>query len=1091
MSDTDSTDETVDPTEQSNTEATSKSANSSDSDDSKAVEKPEDSPTENEETPKVKKPLGIRLLKVCLVLIVLFFLGIWVLPVGLRLGAEYWLRSQGQTDADIGDIDFNPFTGRVVIKTLDTSGEQGDELTMSEAEVQLRYSELLHKRIYVEKFSLSDVGLDVVINDNGSMVIGGLPIVTPEETEETEAEPWGFGLGGIELNNVTIRYNDSKLTTDLMVNSISVAEMKSWEPEVPTAYSMALVVNESPVHLAGNASPFKTAPVVDMTLSIKDLSLNFLEPVLMDQLQSLNGELTTELKSSIKVDPSNESVELILMGDISLDSLQLAMEPNTINQGEIHWDGSLTVMGSMNAPNVRMEGTTSLNNGLFLLESNRYHINHDTLRWSGVVDIKQDQSPLLTLAGAMNTQGFKVADQELTSQLFSSKEVNIDLPNFSIDLDSQAMQGHTDVVVNDSTLSLAALSAGSIQSDALWNGSVAFWDGVQTSLKILTSIEVNDLVINDTDEVTTQIAWSSLHLGAEQFTIDSTPQDQMFNLEGELTLANSIVTPVDSPYTITQLQTDWQGFVTANEIEEEVILRAEGNIKIQDTNVSEIDSARTLAEIASTQVDGLIYEGPDTVQFASASIRQLATLERGAQESAPEDALDRIARIEAIDLLNVKLNARSLDADRIVLTSVSSWLERDKAGAMEMATWFGVEDGAEPDVTASTDAAAPTEGLPEEEAEAFSLRIGQFDLQGTNTVIFRDTSVDPSVRIDLNEVLVSMGDLNTGTPDTLSPLKVSAKLGKYSSINSEGKVAPLADNLSANMKTSIKQIDLSPLTPYSERFIGYRLKSGVFNGDFDVNIEQGALDTKNDIVLNQLALERLSADEKDGFAEQVGYSVNTALSLLRDNNGDIELSIPVAGSLDDPDISIADIVQTATFNAVKGSVLVVFKPLGAIFDKSNFLKFDPLTFEVGSADLPDDVRKKLTDVSKLLKNKPGIRLTLCGVTTTADADFLLKNKIAELPPPPEEPVKEVTIEEVFLGNPEKPAEDASEETEEETVMETIELTDEELLVLSQQRGEAVKDFLVKEGGVDPERLILCSPGVDKEEDAKPRVDFSL
>ena len=130
-------------------------------------------------------------------------------------------------------------------------------------------------------------------------------------------------------------------------------------------------------------------------------------------------------------------------------------------------------------------------------------------------------------------------------------------------------------------------------------------------------------------------------------------------------------------------------------------------------------------------------------------------------------------------------------------------------------------------------------------------------------------------------------------------------------------------------------------------------------------------------------MERLSEDEKDQFAEQVGYSVNTALSLLRDNNGDIELSIPVSGSLDDPDISIADILQTATFNAVKGSVLVVFKPLGAIFDKSNFLKFDPLTFDVGSAKLPDDVRKKLTDVSKLLKNKPGIRLTLCGVTTTA------------------------------------------------------------------------------------------------------------
>jgi outer membrane protein OmpA-like peptidoglycan-associated protein len=56
---------------------------------------------------------------------------------------------------------------------------------------------------------------------------------------------------------------------------------------------------------------------------------------------------------------------------------------------------------------------------------------------------------------------------------------------------------------------------------------------------------------------------------------------------------------------------------------------------------------------------------------------------------------------------------------------------------------------------------------------------------------------------------------------------------------------------------------------------------------------------------------------------------------------------------------------------------------------------------------------------------------------------------------------------------------------------TIVLAEEEILALSQARREAVKDFLVKEGGIDPERLILCSPGVDKDEKAKPRVDFSL
>ena len=85
----------------------------------------------------------------------------------------------------------------------------------------------------------------------------------------------------------------------------------------------------------------------------------------------------------------------------------------------------------------------------------------------------------------------------------------------------------------------------------------------------------------------------------------------------------------------------------------------------------------------------------------------------------------------------------------------------------------------------------------------------------------------------------------------------------------------------------------------------------------------------------------------------------------------------------------------------------------------------------------------------------------------------------------------VTPEDIFLGNPEKLKAKPADEGEAVATMETVKLTDEEMLTLSQQRGAAVKDFLVNEGGVDPERLILCSPGVDKKDDAKPRVDFSL
>ena len=58
-------------------------------------------------------------------------------------------------------------------------------------------------------------------------------------------------------------------------------------------------------------------------------------------------------------------------------------------------------------------------------------------------------------------------------------------------------------------------------------------------------------------------------------------------------------------------------------------------------------------------------------------------------------------------------------------------------------------------------------------------------------------------------------------------------------------------------------------------------------------------------------------------------------------------------------------------------------------------------------------------------------------------------------------------------------------------MELAHECDEVLMQLARNRSEALKDYLVEKQGVAAERLFICHPQIDKEEEALPRVELVI
>ena len=73
-----------------------------------------------------------------------------------------------------------------------------------------------------------------------------------------------------------------------------------------------------------------------------------------------------------------------------------------------------------------------------------------------------------------------------------------------------------------------------------------------------------------------------------------------------------------------------------------------------------------------------------------------------------------------------------------------------------------------------------------------------------------------------------------------------------------------------------------------------------------------------------------AADKATDDKQQASLPLDTALELLRDSDGNIALSVPVSGDVDNPQFDYSDAINQAMLSAAKGAVLIYFQPLGLL-----------------------------------------------------------------------------------------------------------------------------------------------------------------
>ncbi|MGA7782945.1 MAG: DUF748 domain-containing protein, partial [Paraburkholderia sp.] len=430
--------------------------------------------------------------------------------------------------------------------------------------------------------------------------------------------------------------------------------------------------------------------------------------------------------------------------------------------------------------------------------------------------------------------------------------------------------------------------------------------------------------------------------------------------------------------------------------------------------------------------------------------------------------------------------------------------------APTVASRSAAKTNAMPATAASGTAASTAQTQPP--ASPVRLHFGQLVLQG-GRVTYTDNFIKPNFTANLVAIQGTIGAFGTQST-TPAPVDVSAKLAANGPLSIRGSVNPLIPKPALDLTASAHDIELTNLTAYSAKYAGYPITKGKLNVDLHYKLDNDQLSANNHLFIDQLTF----GDHVDNDTE-TKLPVRFAISLLKNSKGEIDVNIPVSGSLSNPEFSLGGLIWHAVLNLLEKAVTAPFTLLANAFggggEEMGYVEFDP-----GSAKLSDAADTKLDTIAKALADKSSIRIDLIGrADPKVDEQALRQAYVDKL-------VKQEKIKDV-VGNGEsvdlstvtidpkdydkyltKAYKDADfkkprnfvgltkslpDDDMKNAIAEHAPINDASYRDLAQERAQSVQQYF--DGKIDPSRVFIVAPKLDaqgiKDKGATTRVDFGL
>jgi len=182
--------------------------------------------------------------------------------------------------------------------------------------------------------------------------------------------------------------------------------------------------------------------------------------------------------------------------------------------------------------------------------------------------------------------------------------------------------------------------------------------------------------------------------------------------------------------------------------------------------------------------------------------------------------------------------------------------------------------------------------------------------------------------------------------------------------------------------------------------------------------------------------------------------------MLKDSDGNVELSVPLAGDTSAPSFGFSGfltlLVKQATMSAAKDYLITTFVPYASVMKVAMAagefalkLRINDLNYLAGETALNAEQLEFSRQMSVMLAERKNINVKLCAIATASDIELA----------------------------------DASQAHQAENIT--------RLKAISQQRVEIFKAHMVEELNVPSAKLLFCTPQIDSSKGAKARIKFVI
>lgn len=428
---------------------------------------------------------------------------------------------------------------------------------------------------------------------------------------------------------------------------------------------------------------------------------------------------------------------------------------------------------------------------------------------------------------------------------------------------------------------------------------------------------------------------------------------------------------------------------------------------------------------------------------------------------------DKVFAFKNLKLSKISFAKNFLNLERVTLSAPFLKAHLNKERELNLSSLVKKSES-EKAQKADAKQAAPKNEKPVEAAKQ-QKKEGEFDFAIKNILVengdvdFSDASLFMPFATKISKLEGVLMDIDSTRPTMGTFEGVVGKSG-FSKIGL--KLLPYDPKKSTEVKFSFKDIDLVDVTPYSGQFLGYKIEKGKLNLTLNYDVKDSKLNGSNVVNLDTLTL-----GEKVESKDAVNLPLSLAISILSDQNNQINIDLPVTGDLNDPDFKYGGIVWEAVKKLFADITLAPFRFLGNMLGLSS-KDLNTIDFMPANAELIVSEQAKIADFIKLTTAKPKMKLSITPAYSDVDVTALKNAKLNEkISQTMNQTGKDYAGALASLAPKEK---STDEKALREAALKGIEVKKEQLLELANARAQAIKAALAQ-AGLTEDRMIVKKP----------------